>query len=271
MANVISIVSSKGGTGKTTVALNLAVALAEKGDSTLLVDIDPLGAIGLSLARSDTEWTGLAEYILQKMPVEDTIVKTKLPALSILPRGRLDPLDISLYEEVLHSSQTLRGILAEVEGKFRYIIIDTPSGLGMITRAALAACNFVLLPLQAESLSLRSIMQTLRVITHVKEAENPGLQLLGILATMVQLQQDSSFNILKTVWASLNGVLETYIPRADVFALASEKGLPVAFLGGKYPPEALRFEMLATEIKKIIQEYGGATGEGDERTERELI
>lgn len=271
MANVISIVSSKGGTGKTTVALNLAVALAEKGDKTLLVDIDPLGAIGLSLAQSDTEWTGLAEYILQKMPVEDTIVKTKLPALSILPRGRLDPLDINLYEDVLHSSQTLRNILAEVEDKFQYIIIDTPSGLGMITRAALSACNFVLLPLQAESLSLRSIMQTLRVITHVKEAENPGLQLLGILATMVQLHQDSSFNILKTVWASLNGVLETYIPRADVFALASEKGLPVSFLGGKYPPEALRFEMLATEIKKIIQEYGGVTGEGDERTQRELI
>ncbi len=159
MANVISVVSSKGGTGKTTVALNLAVALAEKGDNTLLVDIDPLGAIGLSLARSDTEWAGLAEYILQKIPVEDTIIKTKLPTLSILPRGRLDPLDISLYEEELHSSQTLRNILAEVESKFKYVIIDTPSGLGMITRAALSACNFVLLPLQAESLSLRSIMR----------------------------------------------------------------------------------------------------------------
>jgi chromosome partitioning protein len=88
---------------------------------------------------------------------------------------------------------------------------------------------------------------------------------------MVQLHQDSSFNILKTVWSSLSGVLETYIPRAYVFALASDKGLPVAFLGGKYPPEALRFELLATEIKKIIQELGGMTGESDERTERELI
>ncbi len=271
MANVISIVSSKGGTGKTTIALNLAVALAEKGDSTLLVDIDPLGAVGLSLAQSDTEWTGLAEYILQKMPAEETIVKTKLPNLSILPRGRLDPLDISLYEEVLHSSKTLQNIIDEVQDKFQYIIIDTPSGLGMITRASLSVCDFVLLPLQTESLSLRSIMQTLRVIAHVKEVDNPKLHLLGILATMVQLHQDSSFNILKTVWATLIGVLETYIPRADVFALASEKGLPVSFLGGKYPPEAMRFEMLATEIKKIIQEYGGVTGDADERAQRELI
>jgi len=271
MANVISIVSSKGGTGKTTVALNLAVALAEKGDNTLLIDVDPLGAIGLSLARSDAEWTGLAEYITQKMPIEDVIIKTKLPQLSILPRGRLDPLDITLYEEILHSSQTVPEIIAAVDGMYQYVIIDSPSGLGMITRSALSVSNFVLLPLQAEALSLRSIQQTLRVITHVKENDNPKLQLLGILATMVQLHQDSSFNILKTVWSSLSGVLETYIPRADVFALASDKGLPVAFLGGKYPPEALRFELLATEIKKIIQELGGMTGESDERTERELI
>jgi chromosome partitioning protein len=88
---------------------------------------------------------------------------------------------------------------------------------------------------------------------------------------MVQLHQDTSFNILKTVWGSLSGVLETYVPRADVFALASDRGLPVAFLGGKYPPEALRFELLATEIKKIIQEMGGTIGESDERTERALI
>jgi chromosome partitioning protein len=76
---------------------------------------------------------------------------------------------------------------------------------------------------------------------------------------------------MNTVWSSLSGVLETYIPRTDVYALASEKGLPVAFLGGKYPPEALRFELLATEIKNIIQELGGTTGDPDERPQRELI
>jgi chromosome partitioning protein len=271
MANVISIVSSKGGTGKTTVALNLAVALAEKGENTLLIDIDPLGAIGLSLARSDTEWTGLAEYILQKMPVEESIIQTKQPSLSILPRGRLDPLDTSLYEEVLNSSDTLKDVISFVENRYRYVIIDTPSGLGMITRAALLVSQYVLLPLQSESLSLRSILQTLRVIAYAKEVDNPQLQLLGILPTMVQMKQDTSFNILKNVWDSLNGVLETYIPRADVFAVASNKGLPVAFLGGKYPPEALRFEMLATEIQEIIYNLGGKTGETDERIQRELI
>jgi len=271
LANIISVISSKGGAGKTTVALNLAVALAEKGSNTLLVDIDPLGAIGLSLAKNDTEWTGIAEYIAEKYPIEDAIIKTKLQTLSILSRGRLDPLDIALYEEVFYSTPVLRDILQAVEDKFQYIIIDTPSGLGMVTRSALIESNFVLVPLQAEPLALRCISQTLRVIQHVKEQDNANLQLLGILATMVQLQQDTSFQVMNAVWGSLTSVLETYIPRADVFCIASEKGLPISFLAGKYPPEALRFELLATEIENAIQEFGGLTGEANERQQRELL
>jgi chromosome partitioning protein len=271
MANIVSIVSSKGGTGKTTVALNLAVALAEGGDRTLLIDADPLGAIGFSLAQGDTEWTGLAEYLMKRADLDETLVQTKLPSLSILPRGRLDPLDVAIYEEMLNTTAVLGDIVSAVKDDFRYVIIDTPSGLGLITRAALAVSNYALIPLQAEPLALRAISQTLRVLQHVKENENADLSLLGILATMVQLNKDVSFNIMNTVWASLDGVLETYVPRADVFHVASEKGLPVSFLSGKYPPEAIRFELLATEIKDLIQGMGGVTGELDERPQRELI
>ncbi len=271
MANIISIVSSKGGAGKTTIALNLAVALAEGQEPTLLVDMDPLGAIGFSLGRSDTEWKGLAEYIMKLSSIDDVVMQTKLPCLSILPRGCLDPLDVAIYEDFLHSSTLLEEILATLADKFRYIIIDTPSGLGQITRAALSVSTHALLPLQAEPLALRTISQTLRVLQHVKENENQKLELLGILANMVQLEKDVSFTVMNTVWSSLSGVLETNMPRSDVFSLASEKGLPVAFLSGKYPPEAIRFESLATEIKSIIQSLGGVAGETDERQQRALV
>lgn len=271
MANIISMLSSKGGTGKTTVALNLAVALAEAGDSTLLIDVDPMGAIGFSLARSDTEWKGLAEYMMKQSSLDEIIIQTKLPKLSIIPRGKLDPLDVIVYEEGLNTFQVLHEIIHDLGDRYSFIIIDTPSGLGTIPRAALSISNFALLPMQAEPLAMRSISQTLRVLQHVREHENQELKLIGILATMVQMDNDVSFNIMNTLWGSLSGVLETHIPRADVFALASEKGLPVAFLPGKYPPEAIRFELLATEIKGIIQEMGGTTGEIDERAQRDLI
>ncbi len=118
---------------------------------------------------------------------------------------------------------------------------------------------------------MRTISQTLRVLQHVKENENPNLELLGILANMVQLKNDVSFTIMDTIWASLDRVLETYVPRSDTFTLASENGVPVAFLSGKYPPEAIRFESLATEIKSIIHNLGGVAGEYDERPQRTLV
>lgn len=271
MSNVISIVSSKGGAGKTTVALNLAVALAESRESTLLIDVDPLGGIGFSLARSDTEWKGLAEYLARDSAIQEVVMQTKLPGLSILPRGRLDPLDVGAYEQALFSSKALQEVIAAVENDFGYIIIDTPSGLGQITRAALSASSYALLPLQAEPMALRAVTQTLRVLQHVKEHENPALELLGILAVMVELSRDVSFTIMNTAWSSLSGVLETYIPRAEVFSQASEKGLPVAFLPGKYRPDAARFDILANEIKGLIHSLGGVTGEDNERPQRELV
>jgi chromosome partitioning protein len=271
MTNIISIVSAKGGTGKTTVALNLAVAFAEARDSTLLIDVDPLGAIGFSLARSDTEWRGLAEHIVEETSLDELIIQTKLPNLSILPRGCVDPLDIDIYEDVLRNSSSLQEIIAAVEDRFRYIIIDTPSGLGPVTRAALSVATHALLPLQAEPLALRVLSQTLRVLQHVKENENQKLELLGILPTMVQLNRDVSFSVMNAAWSSLAGVLETYISRADIFHLASERGLPVSFLSGRYPPEAVRFEMLAAEIKTLIQNLEGSTGDEDDRPQRELI
>jgi len=268
MSKIISIVSAKGGSGKTTVALNLAVALAESGVSVLLVDLDPVGAVGLSLARSDTEWRGLAEHIAEEVPLDEVIIQTKLPNLSILPRGCLDPLDMGVYEDVLRNSPSLKEIIDAVENRFQYLIVDTPSGLGSATRAALSVSTHALLPLQAEPLALRVISQTLRVLQHVKENENCELELLGILPTMVQLSRDDSFAVMHAAWASLAVVLETYVPRADIFQLASEKGLPVAFLSGRYPAEAVRFDMLASEIKNQLD---GSTGDEDDRPQRELI
>lgn len=270
MTHVLSLVSSKGGTGKTTTALNLAVALAERGRTVLLVDLDPQGGVGLSLARGDTEWPGLAEHVIASRPLAEVVVASKLPGLSILPRGRLDPVDTCSYEAFLHSSGKVREAVSALSPGRDFVVIDTPSGLGMITRAALAASHSALMPLQAEPLALRSIGQALRVIDHVGREENPGLGLLGILPTMVQLKDEVSFTVLRTAWCQLANVLENAIPRASVFLAASEAGLPVGYLGGRTPPEARRFELLAIEVETLVAERAGAAApEG--RARRELV
>ena len=271
MTHTIVLASAKGGTGKTTCALNLSVALAERGNSVLLFDLDPQGSIGLSLAKKDTDWVGLAEYLMETISLDESILGTKLNGLSILPRGKLNAVDTCEYERALYDTGALSDIIEKISSRFDYILMDAPSGLGMVTRAALRAVGFLLTPLQAEPLALRSISQTLRAVEHVKKAENPNLKLLGILPTMVSLEQDASLSVMNTVWSGFGGVLDTYIPRADIFTIASEKGLPVDFLPGAKRPEARRFEMLSMEIEMLIAQMGEEAEETHERPQRQLV
>jgi len=271
MTHTIVVASAKGGTGKTTCALNLSVALAERGRSLLLIDLDPQGSIGLALAKKDTEWSGLAEYLMESISLEEAILQTKMKGFSILPRGKLSAVDICEYEKALYDSDVLSDIVVKLGAKFDYILMDTPSGIGMVTRAAFRAGSFLLTTLQAEPMALRSIGQMLKVVEHVRQTENPNLKLLGILPTMVNLEEDASLSVMNTVWSGFGGVLDTYIPRAKVFLKASESGVPVDFLPGRKRPEARRFEMLSMEIEMMTAQMGVGSEETHERAQRQLV
>lgn len=270
MADRIVVTSQKGGVGKTTVALNLAPALARRGLRTALVDLDPQGAIALSLAKGDTEWRGMADVLVQQLAVREVLVRTKEPGLAILPRGRLDPTDVREFERGVSAPGVLDRALAELDHDFDVVIVDTPSGLGAIPRAAMASCGFALAIEKAEALSMRSISQILRVIEHVKSDENPELELLGILPTMVELSKDFSQAAMVTLWSGFAGVLDATIPRSDVFGRASHLGLPLAYVGGKVPPELRRFDALAGEIEGILRDRRGKKAE-DEQPRREFV
>jgi chromosome partitioning protein len=268
MSHRIVLTSSKGGTGKTTSALNLAVALAERGRNTIIVDLDPQGAIGFFLAKEDGELSGLAEIMIAGAKPEEVLLRTSLPTLSILPRGRMDPIDTCEYELQLHRSDVLEETLAALEDGIDFVVMDTPSGLGPVTRAALAVGHFALLPMQAEPVAFRTLSQLLRVIDHIRNHENPELKLLGILPTMVQLDSDPSLNVMSSVWSGFGGVLDTVIPRSGVFAEASEIGIPLSFLGGSTRPEARRFTLLSDEIEARINQM---TGVEDDQEHRRLV
>lgn len=271
MSHVITVVSQKGGVGKTTIALNLAVALAERGRRVLLVDADPQGGVGLSLARGDAAMGGLAELMVGAAPIDQVLMKTKLDHLTLLPRGRLDPVDVPTFETALLSQRRLARLLLALKNKFEFIIVDTPAGLGAPTRAALGGADLVLVPVQAEPMGLRSLQQVLRVIDHVRTHENPHVSLLGIMLTMVELKRESSREVAEALWSGFEGVLETMLPRAEVFLTASQRGLPLAFLGGALSPEARRFELLAAEVEHLIAHQESQLDPAKVRAERQLF
>jgi len=253
MTDRVVVMSQKGGVGKTTVTLNLGLALAERGKRTLIVDMDPQGGIGLSLARPDTEWRGLVDVLVGAAQTSEVLVRTHEQRLTILPRGRLDPVDVLRFEQVIARPDELESVIAQVEQEFDYVLLDAPSGLGAITRAALSFAAWALVVFKADPLSVRSIQQALRVIDHVSKEDNANLKLLGILPTMVELTKDFSQSSLVALWSGFGGVFDTMIPKTDALGEASQLGLPLSYVGGSAPPEVRRFEALATEVESITE------------------
>ncbi len=272
MARRLVIASQKGGVGKTTVALNLAVALAERGRRTLLVDLDPQGAIGLSLAKGDAELAGLAEVLSGVATPAEALVATRLSALSLLPRGRLDATDVDSFEQEVAHAGALERALGECERTADVVVIDTPSGLGRVTTAALGASHFVLLAFQSENLALRSIGQVLKVIEFVQATRNPNLRLAGILPTLVERERPGTHNVLSEIWSGFPDALETVVPRTEAFAQASALGVPVAFLAGHAGgPEARRFDLLADELEARMNRLDGMERVHEAQPARQLL
>lgn len=272
MARRVVIASQKGGVGKTTVALNLAVALAERGRRTLLADLDPQGAIGLSLAKGDTELGGLAELLAGAAGPAEAVLSTRLPGLSLLPRGRLDATDVESFEAEVARPGALDQALAACDGSSDVVVVDTPSGLGRITTAALACADFALIAFQTESLALRSVVQVLKVVEHVQATRNPRLRLVGILPTLVERERHGSHAVLTEIWSSFPDAFETIVPRTEAFARASAQGVPVGFLGGDAgAPEARRFDLLADEIEARMNRLDGMEKPHEAQPARQLL
>ena len=272
MARRVVIASQKGGVGKTTVALNLAVALAERGRRTLLADLDPQGAIGLSLAQGDTDFAGLAELLSGVATPAEAIVATRLAGLSLLPRGRLDATDVDSFEAEVARADALEKAFSACDKAFDILVVDTPSGLGRVTSAALACADFVLLAFQTESLSLRSVGQALKVVEHVQATRNPRLRLVGILPTLVERERPGSHTVLSEIWNGFPDALETIVPRTEAFARASTLGVPVGFLGSEAgAPESRRFHLLADEIEDRMNRLDGMERVDEAQPARQLL
>lgn len=182
---IITVANQKGGVGKTTTAINLAAAVANKGFKTLLIDLDPQANSTMSYVDVRQITKSMYDVMVsEEVPFEDVIVPTQVAHLSLAPsRIALAKLESKLIGE-LDGPFRLKDKMKDVGAKFDYVFIDTPPTLGMITVNALVASTHVLVPIQSSYFALEGTDDLLETIEKIKARPNPNLQLLGVVITM---------------------------------------------------------------------------------------
>lgn len=252
----VAIVSQKGGVGKTTVALNLAFSLARRGSKICVVDLDPQGAIGLSLTRRMAQQPGVNDWLTQRTDPGSLLVQTRLPALTLLPAGSVSGLHTRRFQDDLEDGARLSELLRALGG-FDVVLVDTPSGFVGATLGAMRACERSLIPVQAEPIAARTLMRTFQTLKELK-ASGRGGEVLGLVLSMLQRDDPSSSaiaeDVLRTVPKSY--LFDTVIPRAPAILEASAAGVPLGLLAKRPPAAASIFDALAAEVEARLNLRG---------------
>lgn len=254
--SIISIAIQKGGSGKTTTAINLAAALHRQGKNVLLVDADPQANLSQSLGITDEPDKNLYTE-LQKVTagengaLQQVIIQTD-SGLPLVPSSiELAGAEMELVS-VYGREKVFSWLIEPLADVYDYIFIDCPPAIGMLTVNALVASRYVLLPLQAEFLPMKGVQSFMRSFDRIKKQLNPKLSILGLILTQYDTRKKMTGQVRDQLTEKFGDrVFETNIRTNITLAKAQERGVDV-FSYDQKCNGARDYAQLASEFLKKI-------------------
>ncbi len=265
MTHISAVCNQKGGVGKTALTINLGAALADQGQRVLLIDLDPQGHL--------TEGVGLQDlYLSEKKPsLYTALIDTReVPADALLhkhPKERFIVIpshyEMMLAEQSLFQSRNrehkLKKLIEQLDGRFDWILIDCPPNLGMLTDNALNAARRVIVPIQADSASVRALDLLFDQIESVERGLNIHVEVLAVIPNQVQ---DSAISkrILSSLRENIPMVAPFDIRKRVMLQEAWDKGCSIF----SYQPESSAQERTKHEIEEIFRDAANYVVEREE-------
>jgi chromosome partitioning protein len=225
VTRTLAIANQKGGVAKTTTVASLGVALAERGQKVLMVDLDPQACLTFSVGIDPEDLDTSVHDVLLGEAEARTIVMPTDEGPDLLPAT----IDLAAAETALLTrtgrEHALRVGLEPVTEDYDWVLLDCPPSLGILTVAALSAADAVLIPLQCETLSHRGVGQLLDTVHDVRRFTNRDLEVLGVLPTLYDGRTTHARRVLEAIADTYElNVLEPSIPKTIRFAEAPAAG-----------------------------------------------
>jgi chromosome partitioning protein len=250
---VYSIVSQKGGVGKTTTTVNLGAAFAEAGKRVLLVDLDPQGSLTAAVGQRPGR-VGIADVLLDP----DRVLAAVFPCaggMSVITATAQLATALLALDDAPDPVHRMARALRYVADSYDYALIDCPPSLSHATTNALTAADVVLVPLQCEFLSLRGLADVREITAAIQDSTNPDLR-LRVVATMFDRRTIHAQDVLAEAQSALPGlVCEAVIPRTVRLAEAPAVGQTIL----QYASDsngAIGYRALAQELLREDSLYG---------------
>ncbi len=249
MGKIIGICNQKGGTGKTTTAINFSSFLGLAGEKILLIDMDPQGNASSGVGLDPQDKNSIYDVISGDVSVEEAVYSTNWPNLSVIPS------DISLTGsevELVSLNQRevlLRQSLKKIKGQYSYIIIDAPPSLGLLTVNVLSAADSLIIPIQCEYYALEGVSKLIHTIELIKERLNQKLDIEGVLLTMADFRTRLTLQVIEEVKNYFQSkTFRIIVPRNVKLAEAPSFGKPIYF----YDPNCVGAKAYLSLTNEVI-------------------